>query len=197
MTRFLFILHTLSFTAQHQLRYGPEMKSIKLFGSIVLLLVAINCVTFTDSCSMPKGWKPPTTIQSLRGADVILYGKIKETYPHYRGSTAYTANMEVYCVLRGPRTPKFVNITHAGYMPGMCTATELQKGGVYLVPLFGKDASSLQGGAGASFKEPGQIEEAQKACDLNRKPTYPRGSRKNKNKVKCPSGLPAGKCKNE
>jgi len=172
------------------------MKEIIFGTAVLLLLVTIYYVTLTDSCSYPPGWKPPTTIQSLRGADVVLYGKVKQTYPHEYYDTAYTARMEVYCILRGQRTKRFVNITHAGFVHGMCSVTELLKGRVYLVPLLGGGTGSLQG-AGASFKEPDQIEEALKACKLNLKPTYPKGIRASSAKVKCPKGLPVGKCKEQ
>jgi len=138
---------------------------------------------------MPQGWRPPTTIESLAWDPIILYGKVLQNYPHRHYSTAYTAKMEVYCILRGEPVSRFVNITNAGYLPGMCTATELLEGGVYLVPV----TSTLQG-SGVSFKDQGKIEEALQACNLN-PPTYPLGVRASSATVTCPAGLPAEECK--
>jgi len=179
------------------------MKTARFVGaSAVLLLMAIYCVTFTDSCSFPRGWKPPTTIQRLGRAEVILYGKVKQTYPDRRISGFYTAEMEVYCILRGQRTSRFVNITNAGHHGGLCTSTELLKEGVYLVPVSpvnGGGDSTLQANteAGESIKAPHEIEEAMKICNLNKRRTYPRGVRATCAEVKCPAGLPDGNCKNE
>jgi len=169
------------------------MKAMKLFVSAVLLLVAITCVSFTDSCDPPvygpfDEWSPPTTIDEINNAPRILYGKIIKTYPGYEAE--YTAKMEVYCILRGEAVPRIVNITGAGFVAGHCTATDLLVGEVYMVPVD-RDLQAQ----GPSFKEPGQIEEILQACRLNETPTYPLGVDESEAEEECPAGLPEGECK--
>jgi len=166
------------------------MKTISLAATSLLLIFSTCLVSFTDSCS-PEGWRPLTTIQEIGFSPVILYGKVLETTPHQSYDTAYNAKMEVYCILKGGRVRRIVTIRNAGYMPGMCTATELLPGGVYLVPVM----EDLQA-TGVSFKDPAQIEEALKACNLN-PPTYPMGVSATSAVVQCPAGLPASQCQNQ
>jgi len=50
-----------------------------------------------------------------------LYGRILKTYPDPRfnygsGSKVYTAEMEVYCSLKGSRVNQSVNISEAGQL---------------------------------------------------------------------------------
>jgi len=167
------------------------MKAVSFIGSAPLLLI-IYFLTLSDSCSYPEGGRPPTTIEAINWSYLILYGKVLQTYPHHFYDTAYTAKMEVYCILRGERVPRIVNITNAGYLPGMCTATNLLPGGVYVVPL--SPATDIYHAAGYSFKDPSKIEEALKTCKLN-PPTYPLGVDEDTAVEPCPAGLPAGECK--
>jgi len=169
------------------------MKAIASIGSAAVLLFVMYFVTLTDSCSMPVGWRPPTTIEQMSWGDMVLYGKVLKTYPHRSYRTAYTAKMEVYCILRGQPVPRIVNITRAGYIDGMCTEIQLLPGRVYLAQVTNR----LQAQSGSvTFKDPGQIEEALKACNLN-PPTYPLGVDESTAVVQCPAGLPAGECEEE
>ena len=52
-------------------------------------------------------------------SDIVLYGKVLRTYPDERfnyggGSTVYTAEMEIYCSLKGGPVPLITNVTEAG-----------------------------------------------------------------------------------
>jgi len=72
-----------------------------------------------EACSMPVGWRPLTAVEKVLNAPVVLYGRTRAVYPDDRftyGSrtTVYTANVEVYCIMKGDRTGQFVNITEAG-----------------------------------------------------------------------------------
>ena len=55
----------------------------------------------------------------------------------------------------------------SGYVPGMCTATELEVDGVYVLPLYGLSATGYAIGQD-------QIPEVLQACNYN-PPTYPLG----------------------
>jgi len=160
------------------------------------VLFAIYFGTHTNSCSYPEGWKPPTIIQQINLSDQVLFGKVLDTYPHQYYDSAYTANMEVYCIVKGRRVPENVNITNAGYLPGMCTATELEKGKLYLVPVYSTMEAGVLQATGVSFTSRAQVREALKACKLN-PPTWPLGVDESNFKLRCPIPLRDTKCKKQ
>jgi len=163
------------------------MKAVIL--SFLLVLLTLYWSPTTESCSMPMGWKPPTVVERMKWSEVILYGKIMRIYRRYRSDTHYTAQMKVFCIVRGDPVNRIVNITNAGYRPGLCTNIELKKGR-YLVGVNKQlDATEM-----FSYKAPNEIKEALKACGLN-PPVYPIGFDKSTADRQCPAGLPAGKCK--
>jgi len=168
------------------------MKPFHSIGPIFSLLFIINLLTLSESCSVPFG-PPPTLIDKINRADVLLYGKVLRHYPNQYFDRAYTAEMEVYCVLRGERAPAVVNVTEAGYIPGMCSATNLNIDEVYLVPVSTTPVVESLRSRGVAYKKPEHIQEALKACNLN-PPTYPRGVDKSTAKVECPAGLEKGQC---
>jgi len=65
----------------------------------------------------------------------------------------------------------------------------LLPGAVYVVVV----RENLRAAGGASFKDPAQIEEALKACNLN-PPTYPLGVDESTAVMECPAGLPDTEC---
>jgi len=127
--------------------------------------------------------------ESYVGADLI-FGNVRATFPEHWG-TAYTAEMEVYCILRGASTPSILNVTHAGYVPGMCTATDLLVGNTYIVPLM--DGYDYQA-TGVAIGKPEDIAQALQACRFNLAPVYPIGASASNSGVQCPAGLPPGEC---
>jgi len=66
---------------------------------------------------MPAGWTPPTTQQLIEGAREVLFARTRRTFTdpmnrpieHY-----YTAEVDVYCIMKGQRTPHILNITKVG-----------------------------------------------------------------------------------
>jgi len=67
------------------------------------------------------GWKEPSDIEKIINAVVVLYVRVQSVYPDNRFTsnysseiTVYTANVEVYCIMKGARTEQFVNISEAG-----------------------------------------------------------------------------------
>lgn len=63
-----------------------------------------------------EDYTPPSYAEVVLRAQTVLYGRIKQRYydhARYSGSV-YTAEMEVYCTLKGRPTPPIVNISDAG-----------------------------------------------------------------------------------
>lgn len=60
-----------------------------------------------------------SNVQMVLRSKVLIFGKVLRVYPDRRydygkGTQVYTAEMEVFCVLKGPQTDRIVNITEAG-----------------------------------------------------------------------------------
>src|SRR6218665_3100528 len=81
-------------------------------STLVLLYGFLVCVC--QSFSPPEGWRPPTLVDMILRAHNVLYGVVRGTYPDERHSTAYTVELEVYCILKGATTPSVINITRGG-----------------------------------------------------------------------------------
>ena len=94
----------------------PRQRVFLVATSFLLLLIICDVVPGTQACSMPAGWRPPSDIERVIEASVVIYGQVLAVYPdrQYPGLDVYTANVEVYCVMKGARTEQFVNITEAG-----------------------------------------------------------------------------------
>jgi len=101
------------------------MRNIRPSRRLILVLTAVLVLITGDggpgaeACSRPTGWKPLTTVEKVLNAPVVLYGRVRAVYPDDRfnyGSTTtvYTANVKVFCVMKGARTEQFLNITEAG-----------------------------------------------------------------------------------
>jgi len=85
-----------------------------LVVTAVLALIICDGGPGAEACSPPEGWKPPTDIELMINAAVVLYGRVQSVYPDSSETTVYTANIEVYCIMKGNRTEQFVNISEAG-----------------------------------------------------------------------------------
>jgi len=170
------------------------MKASGLVGSALSLLFAIYCVSLTDSrlCKPPPARYPRTIVFRVNRSPTVLYGRVLKNYPQvpheYLPTKIYTAEVEVFCVLKGEPVPRFINIT-AGFARGVCYDTQMFVGGVYVFGTM-KELRTVR----MSYKDPEEIEEALTACKLN-PPTYPLGVSEFSAIVKCPAGLPAGRCK--
>jgi len=97
----------------------PPRRRLILVVVAFLALITSNDGPGADACSLPAGWRPPTTVERVLDAAVVLYGRVRTVYPDERFShgsqtTVYTANVEVYCVMKGARTEQFLNISEAG-----------------------------------------------------------------------------------
>jgi len=94
---------------------------------VIVVVAALLALIFrdggprTEACS-PVGRGPLTDIERLILAEVVLFGQVRAIYPFYPDNrfnhstetSVYTANIEVYCIMKGARTERFVNITEAG-----------------------------------------------------------------------------------
>jgi len=174
-----------------------EMKMGSWSLVVVVLLINSALLHIGHACSPPVGpWKPPTVVEQMHsglGDDIILMGKILRHFPGSY-SSSYTAEMAVDCILKGPNTiNRNVNISDAGFVPGMCTAAELEIGKRYIVPVYTpyENNFTFLRALGVAIQQK-DFRQAEKACGLNQ-PTRPVGATGHK---KCPRPLPPGKCRN-
>jgi len=67
---------------------------------------------------MPVGWRPLTTEELVQRAEEVLFGRVRRTFPDDSGrpwsQNLYTAEVEVYCIMKGRGTPPLLNITDVG-----------------------------------------------------------------------------------
>jgi len=64
-------------------------------------------------------WRPPSTVEVVLRAQSVIYGRVRRTVPDQSydfgfGTSVYTAEMEVYCTLKGRRLDRVVNVSKAG-----------------------------------------------------------------------------------
>src|SRR6218665_794648 len=76
-------------------------------------------VSLAFPCIEDEGFIGLSNVQMVLRSKLLIYGKVLRRYPDRRfdygkGSDVYTAELEVFCVLKGPRTNRIVNITEAG-----------------------------------------------------------------------------------
>ena len=81
-------------------------------GLLVLLLGGVAL-----GCSPPVGdYTEPTLEERVDMSELVFYGV---PLAHYRaerlGKDAYTAKMNIFCVLKGPKMPLEFNVTGAGW----------------------------------------------------------------------------------
>ena len=86
--------------------------------SIVVVALVVSLFADVDACSMPEGWRPLTDDEEILNADQVLYGEVWRTFPDDSGSAGrqnlYTAEVEVFCILKGRQSSHIVNITDVG-----------------------------------------------------------------------------------
>jgi len=151
-----------------------------LWSDLLLLGCAVH------ACVMPdNNW--PTDIENINSAPVVLLGEVIRQYPSHGRSTYYTAEMDVFCILKGDPVPSLINITHAGFDPEIndCWPIELKAGATYIVTVD-EDLRALYPSVPID-----KFKEVLRACGLN-KPTYPAGIIQAS--MDCPKPLPSGQC---
>jgi len=169
----------------------------QVFSSTVILIL-LGCLRDADACDMPIGYTRPNTVGRILRATYVLYGRIQRTFKDpqfdYSDSDVYTAQMEVYCVLKGRTVPHIFNISQAGEVPGHCTSTEFIAGQEYFVLLNNNKLPH-----GLDFAEINATEEniveVTKACGLM--PLYPHGVTETTAKKACPRVASPGECLSE
>lgn len=86
------------------------------WGSCTVFVVLF--VIGADACSMPVGWRPLTIEEEILNAEEVLYAEVWRTFPDDSGRPwrrhLYTAEVRVYCILKGRQLPQIVNITDVG-----------------------------------------------------------------------------------
>ena len=87
------------------------------WNPIAAVFVALFLVG-ADACSMPAGWRPLAIEEEMLNAEQILFGEVSRTFPDNTGLSwrqrLYTAEVRVYCIMKGRQTPEYVNITDVG-----------------------------------------------------------------------------------
>ena len=90
------------------MRWGP-------FAVFVVMFLA-----GVDACSMPVGWRPLAVEEQMLNAQQVLYAIVRRTFPDDTGmqwrENLYTAEVEVFCIMKGQQTPRIVNITDVGLL---------------------------------------------------------------------------------
>jgi len=97
---------------------GPPQR-LSLVVAALLVLFSHEGGPGVEACSMPAGWRPRSAVEKVLDAAVVLYGRVRAVYPDERfsygaGTSVYTADFKVYCIMKGDRTERFINITEAG-----------------------------------------------------------------------------------
>lgn len=126
----------------------------------------------------------------------LLYGRIVNTYRDRRVEnhprvSIFTAEMQVYCIIKGEITEDRVNISEAGYVPGRCYKSILEKGQEYVVVVYpiGDLLCTVDDEISATEEN---MEKVTQACDLD--PRYPHGITEETAIKKCPSVLTPPDC---
>jgi len=90
----------------------------------LLIPYSMTPVTAT-TCDIEVGtgddddWRPPSTVEIVLQAQSVIYGHVRRTFPDSRfdyghGTSVYTAEMDVYCTLKGRRLDRVINVSRAG-----------------------------------------------------------------------------------
>jgi len=101
----------------------PSTPAVVVWTTLVVLLVA-RC-GLAARCDIEVGtgedddWRPPSTVEVVLQAESIIYGHVRRTIPDHsydfgHGSLVYTAEMDVFCTLKGRRLHSIVNVSKAG-----------------------------------------------------------------------------------
>lgn len=94
------------------------MATLHVPRAIALAMMAL----LAGACSPPmgEGDHELTLPEKVQSSDLVIYGEVRRTYPDPRFdygsgvSSVYTAEMTVFCVIRGRRTKAVINVTEAG-----------------------------------------------------------------------------------
>jgi hypothetical protein len=185
-------------TFNHVSSLGP-FHVFMLFHVVAVILLGSGWPPTTDACSMPVGWHPPTLVETDLHASDNLYGKVSRTFPDPKfsysmsgQSSAYTAEVEVYCVMKGRQSERLVNVTEAGYVPGLCHSSNLTVDGVYIL-LVRYDTGVYRIASGQIDATDENLQEVVTACGLQQ--IYPTGVDQSTAPVQCPRPSPPGQCK--
>lgn len=174
-------------------------KGLALSAERLALLCTVFAVVLSfgtsEICSTEDYDGPISAIQMVLRSQLVLYGRIVKTFvDETYGTGVYTAEMHVYCVIKGLATAKIINITRAGYIPGGCYSTELISNNNYIVL-----AQVVRGEYRPVDTEisatSAKLEEVSKACRID--PKYPVGVREHTDSVSCPRALPPSECIDE
>jgi len=102
---------------------APSVVAAMLVACL-LVCCGLTPVTAT-TCDIEVGtgedddWRPPSTVEIVLQAQSVIYGHVRRTIPDYsfdfgHGTLVYTAEIDVFCTLKGRRLDRVVNVSKAG-----------------------------------------------------------------------------------
>ena len=80
-------------------------------------MLGISFLVGLEACSVPVGWRPLAVEEEILNAEQVMFGEVWRTFPHSDApwqENLYTAEVRVYCILKGRRSTQIVNITEVG-----------------------------------------------------------------------------------
>lgn len=99
---------------------GESNQTMSLISAAIVVIAAAVLSLHVDACSMPVGWRPQSAVEKVLHAQEVLFATVRRTFPDHKlnyggdGTTVYTAEVAVHCILKGHRSDGIVNITMAG-----------------------------------------------------------------------------------
>lgn len=166
------------------------------WGPVVVVVLVVSLWAGADACSMPVGWRPPTVEEEILNAEVVLYGEVWRTFPDDSGRPTrehlYTAEVEVFCILKGSQSSHIVNITDVGFVPGMCDSTSLDVGNRYVILAHSVGRNDVYRASATMQAQWLELSNYTRACGLQK--MYPICVYEESASWTCPTPAPPGEC---
>lgn len=159
-------------------------------GPIVVLAVLL--LVGVDGCLHCAGWHPPSVEEEMLSADQIVYGRVtRTTFPDDRDQ--YRAEVQVYCVMKGQRTPVFISLTDVGPDQYGCGyGTSLIVGHKYIIMASSSGRSDVFKAHITYELDWNELPNYTRACALSN--MYPSGVSEEAAFWTCPTPAPPGEC---
>ena len=99
----------------------PSTLAVIMATLVASLLVRCGLATRCDQGGTGEDddWRPPSTVEVVLQAQSVIYGHVRRTFPDRsfdfgHGTLVYTAEIDVFCTLKGHRLDRVVNVSKAG-----------------------------------------------------------------------------------
>ena len=124
-------LTTTASQQRHRRRQRPTAvvpSTLVVVATTLVVCLLARCgpsPTTATTCDIEVGtgedddWRPPTTVEMVLRAQSVIYGHVRQTFPDSafdfgHGTQVYTAEIDVFCTLKGRRLDRVVNVSRAG-----------------------------------------------------------------------------------